>query len=145
MVLLAIIQTLNFTGFCYSEFRYLSDKELIDRYLFGNQGLKLTFEAKQKKLKEENDGKYPECCRVDNDPWWIKRLDKILFSFFGFSYYELYTVLPQKGSDAPFYEQYILANSCGSKFADEYGMSISEEEYASQLKYNFKQWKVIEK
>lgn len=49
LVIFSIIQYLNFTGFCYSERRYLSEEELLRR----GAG----------KIYEEN----PDCCYIYND------------------------------------------------------------------------------
>lgn len=61
------VQFLNNTGFCYSEMRYVPERELVDRFLFSRKWLDMTEAEKAQKIAGMGED-YERCCRVDGEP-----------------------------------------------------------------------------
>ena len=117
-----IFQFFNFTGFCYSEVRYLTKEELLKRA--GG------------KLYEEN----PYCCNVTYGHY-----DKIVFSnpvmdfidtIFGYQKYGFEYVMSRKITQyehdvppSPYSLGHGSINVCGSGGHEEYSEQLTEVEY----------------
>jgi hypothetical protein len=114
---LLLIQTLNFTGFCYREMRYLSDQELIntavqrlmsEAYLLENDPI--TYQSAADLYRQN-----PNCCTLHK--WGHNFSYPIVFRVF--AYYESIAHIVYRatlrGSD-PFLDSYVSMNACGKVF-----------------------------
>lgn len=111
IIILLIIQYLNFTGFCYSELRYLSKEELL-KHLGA--------------IYEEN----PNCCSLYD----IKDRDMNYFlnNFFARHFYGLVIITKRDITqyDDPketYVRRWSYISSCGSVYRD-YSENITEEQ-----------------
>lgn len=55
---------LDASGFCSSEMRWLSKREVVDRLLFGENAPLMSFDEKVQAMKERDGSEYPNNCRV---------------------------------------------------------------------------------
>lgn len=156
LLLLFPILFLNNTGFCYSEMKYLSERQLIDRYLFGRMGAEGTDGEKITLLEQRNSDdryldkieEYPACCRVTGQVQRSSILDRVLNNSFGFFLYqlEMSSVRLDIGvlngdSDPSYYKSYASINACGLGSPYSYGSPESEESYHFDIQRNLKHWK----
>lgn len=72
VIVFTLWKTLQVAGFCFSEARFLSDKELIARYLAGTDYDRGGFAAIA--LEQPNFG---DCCRITHQPLGLNRVDLI--------------------------------------------------------------------
>ena len=83
------LQYLNHTGFCYAEKKYLTERELVDGFLFGDKAVSMTHEEKIKDIKKRgilgnSDGKdYHHCCRIYEDSGFYTESEHSIMRFFG--------------------------------------------------------------
>lgn len=128
-VLLAIIipiQTLNFTGFCYDDFTYYSEEELLQI-------------AAGHYLKEE-----PYCCSINNKPVYVEGLEWALNTMLGNHLYGIILhykkeYISQKRQDRPYYYAVSSVNQCGKGLGkDEYGDPLTEKQYLNIIQNNKK-------
>lgn len=109
------------SGFCFSQMRYLSDKELIVeaiRYNANDMKIDGTDASIETFLKQN-----PKCCSVDRHPSTRNFLGPIGVCL-GFNYSEVVlNYEKKKPSIEPFYERYISISACGKQPNGEYGMS----------------------
>lgn len=127
----------NATGFCYKEFRYLSDEEFIDKYLSQINAKKVSSEEVDDYLKQtEREGfvvEYPECCIVQG-------ISKENSPLFGWDVINLSINYPDRyakpNDQEPFYYSIIAIDACGKIRDSLGGMPISKEQYDIYLKSN---------
>ena len=145
IVLVSLWYTGNATGFCYAEFRYLSDRELIDRYLEQINAIKTDAVGVEEYLHSTNKDvyafQYPECCRVYG-------VSEQTIPLFGWDVIEISMVYPdyQVPPDAkePYYYGIVALTACG-KIRDGIGRTpIDRERYQFTLQQNAKYWKELE-
>jgi hypothetical protein len=113
---LAVLQYLNFTGFCYGAGRYLSDQELLDlaiesklaRQSVGNPETNRLY-----KSVEEFRSQNPQCCELVRTGHEI--IDSIISRLFGF--YVSVARLHYKANESPEIDNYYAADismsACG--------------------------------
>jgi hypothetical protein len=112
-------------GFCFSQLRYLNDKELIVeaiRYNAANMQINGTSESIEEFLKQN-----PKCCYVDRHPSSRKFLEPLAVCL-GFNYSEVtlnYKQSKPHSVSEPFYENYISISACGANPRSVYGTSHS--------------------
>jgi hypothetical protein len=112
-----LVEYLNFSGFCWSERRYFSDRELIDRaILFDLKALEDTDYIKDRKRYGSLDEFYaanPDCCRLvrgehhlraEADWRWLGGYTAVAEVF-----YRLRDAGPRQ-----FFYRYSLVSACGS-------------------------------
>ncbi|SHG99570.1 hypothetical protein SAMN04488109_2811 [Chryseolinea serpens] len=133
-IILASIQFLNFTGFCYSELRYLDRYELLDRFLFG-PSTAFTEDEKIQKIAIRG-GEYPGCCRITPEK---RFLNKIL----GYYFYNVeshFSDPDPRSSDTPKYLTFSSINSCGTRVIHESGMPETQKSYDASVYSINKSW-----
>jgi hypothetical protein len=110
------------SGFCFSQMRYLSNKELIVeviRYNADNMKIDGTDESIEAFLKQN-----PKCCYVDRHPSSRNFLD-VCFGFNVSGVLLNYEQRKPSFPSEPFYENYIAVSACGTALKREYGMGHS--------------------
>lgn len=153
MLLLALVlviptQYLNYTGFCYAEMKYLNEREIVDRLLFKDGALTMTFEGKVRTMKERNGAEYPYCCRafrptsrrVDLSEIIDRSLGRYVLQVTIIRPNEYYLAHPGRGRE-PYDAKYISVNACGTYAPDAYGEDITQKEYEDLLEANKDHWK----
>jgi len=100
-IILSVVFTLNYSGFCFKEFRYLSDREMMESLfnIWNSSYLdNVNFEILERKNRYANFdeflAKHPNCCEIDPEggydigpPKFINRITgydsgrRILFEF----------------------------------------------------------------
>jgi hypothetical protein len=111
------------SGFCFSQMRYLSDKELIVeaiRYNADDMKIDGTDASIGEFLKQN-----PKCCYVDRYPSSRDFLGPVGVCL-GINYSEVvlnYERRKPTFPDAPFYEKYVSISACGREPHGESGMS----------------------
>lgn len=139
IALIAVLECLNFTGFCYTKGAYLSEKELLDNFLFKVNAKVFTEEQKKNEAKKRGL-EYPECCRVRKEPSSLESVDKFLNKIFGRYLHEI-EVNGYDQSSKNVKVNYYSVSSCGFKSVDYYGTDISRDQYESALTKNSEYWK----
>lgn len=146
------VQFFNHTGFCYSKGRYLSEIELMDQRLFGEEAHTFSNEEKETKAKTELSHlhwnlsyiDYPACCRIHKGyPLLSKLGDFTNKTFIGRYTYHLVILFPAKESKkgrSPYEELIVTLDACGMPGKDFTGIDISESSYSSTLERNKKYW-----
>ncbi|MCL4676977.1 MAG: hypothetical protein KJ017_00105 [Alphaproteobacteria bacterium] len=148
LLLLMSTQYLNHTGFCYAEMKYLSERELMDRVLFGSNARSMTDNEKVDDLRARTGAEYPDCCRVSKFAFGWSRFTILFNSALGNYRYGFEYSYPadkaKTGSEDLFqwYEHSI--NSCGSSAHTGFGESNSQASYEAILRSNNKNWRRIE-
>lgn len=127
LILIGIVQYLNFTGFCYADMRYLKEREIIDRFLFKERADTLTNEEKRKIIQERKRGEYPYAYWISGEPWTLSKTEKIINKIFGYYYYELNTASNDKLSA-------YSVNACGTKSIYEYHDQYNDTKYKNLIK-----------
>lgn len=113
------------SGFCVSQMRHLSNRELIlraIRYNVADMKIDGTDESIEIFLKEN-----PKCCYVNRNPNSKSVIDRLSVCF-GFKYSEVtlnYEKAKPRSQTEPFHETYISISSCGDSPHIDYGMSHS--------------------
>jgi hypothetical protein len=131
---------------CPAEGRQLTDRELVDTFLFGPEGRTMTNAQKTDRLKKEKNGVYPDCCRITGRysyGWLYEFIDSLSGNFI----FEIETNFPQAVVDEkedPYYESYYSVTPCGGGGNDFMGMPIDENFYRLHLELNKKYWKDLE-
>lgn len=133
MIVFVLWKTLQIGGFCFSEARFLSDKELIARYLAGTDYDPGSFAAIA--LEQPNFG---DCCRITFQPAFLDTVDLIgnavIFNrrLYGVDVYLRRT--DDAAEKEPYLEVYGDIEACGRKMnVDVYSMPISEKVYQSSI------------
>ncbi len=127
LILLLTTQYLNHTGFCYAEMKYLSDREIVDNFLFGDQAKDLTFDQKVALTAEKyKGGAYPDCCSFEGPykgkvlhPGYEYELSAMLL---GVQHNEILAYFPKEGvkkylsekTDDPFRLSLFAVDQCGN-------------------------------
>lgn len=114
-IVFAVVQYLNFTGFCYEQKRYITKDELLK--IAGGE------------ILEEN----PDCCEITDKYFADESSDDFLNKLFGRYHYGVTTYLKDY-NDYPYYVSYIAINQCG-KVIDYTGINATEEQYNSNIKF----------
>lgn len=131
---------------CPAEGRQLTDRELVDTFLFGPEGRTMTNTEKTERLKKEKNGVYPDCCRITgrHSYGWFYDL---ISDLYGNYIFEIEMNFPQAVVDEkeyPYYESYYSVTPCGGGGNDFMGMPINEKYYKLYLELNKKYWKELE-
>lgn len=135
------LQPLNFSGFCYSDLRWYDKRELLDIYLFGKDGLTMTEAEKIRKLKDEKDGVYPDCCWIDDlPPYWDENTK---YWNFPFGYYRLgleTNFLTNERKSEPYLWGYHAIDACGKAGSWDVADTLDESYYKTHLEINKEYW-----
>lgn len=121
--LVAIPWYLLDSGFCFSQMRYLSDRELIvEAIRYNKHEMKIdgNDESIDRFLKQN-----PNCCYVDRQPS-SREFMGFIGVCLGFNYLEVTLNYEQKNprsAGEPYYERYVSINACGKNPNSEYGIS----------------------
>lgn len=135
-------KSLVYAGFCGADRRFLSEQELIERYLLGADWRKMTPAQREEKLASIEN--YPECCRIEDKPIFLSATD-IFFNVLIWNrrLYGVETHFPldvRNGNDWH-YEAYSDVDACGDvRDLDATGISESEEAYRAALSRIAKYW-----
>ncbi len=108
------------SGFCFSQMRYLSDRELIVAAIRYNKS-EMKIDGTDKSIREFLERK-PDCCNVDRQPPSRTFLDVCL----GFNVSEVllnYEMASPNFPKEPYYEGYFSVSSCGTVLKRKYGMA----------------------
>ena len=116
----AVIETLNFSGFCYREVRYLSNREFIDRAVRFN--LQLHGPSNERKKVYSSLTEFyrlnPNCCILHN--WGYPFADPIIVRLVGL--YIAVADIVYRTNDAAgvdnFYYSFVFMNACGDVVRD---------------------------
>lgn len=134
-------QFLNHTGFCYSEMRYLSERELVDRYLFGKKADTMTLEEKVEKTQEQG-GEYPNCCRLNGQ--FFKDYEGFINNIFGNYVYEVeehFLQINPIEKKYPYEVVYSSMNACGeNRGLDKFSTTDDEKNYKFNIKMIKQHW-----
>ncbi|MGE4313129.1 MAG: hypothetical protein AB7E85_02500 [Pseudobdellovibrionaceae bacterium] len=142
------MQSLNHTGFCYSEGRYLSENELIDRYLFGPDAKQMSQEEKTEASKNREyptgigEIAYPECCSAKDGHFLNNKVSHFLNrTFLGKYLFEVTAYFPVKGKELSSEYHYIEiithVDACGRSISgDSLAIGLNEGQYKNALKRN---------
>lgn len=139
------VQFLNFTGFCYSEMRYLSDLELTYAGVTFPDETELSPEDRQRMIQREGEP-FPFCCRVDGEPSWIAPEVRFVDKLLGHYVYRVVSYSPNPHTDAkdyqryPYYVAYSSINACGKDKNYETGTSKTREVYEANIQQIKKFW-----
>lgn len=134
------------SGFCYSEMRWLNERELVDRMLFGEKEFEMSFAEKVTFIREKNSGEYPNNCKINGEPFDLSEGSKLINGLFGLMFYKVdcvYLKEDRKGEENPYYIEWVSVSSCGQD-VDSMGESITESSYQSYIRKNSNYWKEIE-
>jgi len=112
---IALVEALNFTGFCYRDLRYLSDQEFIDKMVLYNLARHGPSSERNKtygSLREFYQVN-PQCCELHR--WGDQFSDPIIVRLVGF--YRVVGHITYRSNDAAgvdnFYSAIVSANACG--------------------------------
>lgn len=150
LVILLPTQYLNHTGFCYSEMRYLNERELLDYFIFGSKATVMSEEEKKAIVAQRwNGAVYPDCCRITDEPFWLRSSpfrfwDKTLVGqyLYQVTYHAPDMRMLANSSREPFMEYNSALNSCGTAVkGDSPSIDINEIAYKNALEQNKKYWK----
>jgi len=156
LLILGATQYLNHTGFCYAEMRYLSERELVDRFLFGEKADVMSFDEKVEAAKNRGyptgvgEIEYPACCKIDGEPFMLDKFSKFTNKTFVGRYlfkFEGYIPIKRSNSTTRHPYEYIISavNSCGGVMgADSTSIDVSKTSYENHLEMNKKYWKEME-
>ena len=131
-----IVGSLNATGFCVSEGRYLSDRELLERYVVSSRFFKVdTSSLTAAQAKEIN---FPDCCRIYSVPSYSSVTGAYVLPFFGaarvygVNAYFLDKEKLNQGAAEPAKEIFSDIDSCGKRVDREpFSMSTTVHYYQS--------------
>ncbi len=143
LLLLGILESLNFTGFCYSDRRWYSERQLVDMYLFGREGLILTEEEKIARLKKERNGVYPDCCYIDGYFTMYGRDRNFIDTFLGYPVYSVESYFPDPGGGKyPYANRVATLNACGGDADADFSIGYQPQDlYEVNLRKNREYWK----
>jgi hypothetical protein len=114
---LFVVFALNLNGYCWSQGRFLTDKELIDIAIKSN----LSFHApnrpwnKMYTSPEDLRVQNPDCCSIERQENEDAELPQFLMSILGM--YASTVEVTYRSSDSgpePFYESYSIVGACGT-------------------------------
>ena len=144
LVLLLLIGSpiaLGRVGFCFKENKWLSKREYVDRFLFGDNASLMSFDEKVQVMKDRDGSEYPNNCS--------RSLISHLFygGLFSLTPYQIDCVHPRnsdhyhssESENKYYYYSMYAVDSCG-KSHDFYGDTIKEKLYKIQLKRNKEYW-----
>lgn len=132
---------------CPAEGRQLTDRELVDTFLFGPEGRTMTNAQKTDRLKKEKNGVYPDCCRITGR-YLYGRLYDLIDDLSENFIFKIETNFPDRDpveEKYPYQIWWSSLNRCGTGGGnDDYGGIIDKEDYESHLKMNKEYWKELE-
>ncbi|GEM_PF-2081995 len=150
LIVLVPTQYLNHTGFCYAEMKYLNERELVDRYLFGDKADSMSLEEKQLFMKEQRDGaEYPDCCRFggevtehdlgfmesDEDNYWLYK------TIWGLFLYTIDRYLPHKSEKNDLFTSMTsIVDQCGNGLWLIHLDEVTKKVYPEWLAHNAEYW-----
>jgi hypothetical protein len=113
LTVLAVVQFLNFTGFCYSQGRYYSDQDVLDLAIAHTVTPKDPERSKLYSSAQEFRDQNPNCCILHR--WGDPLLDPIWVRFFGFyvAVADIWFKAPDAQSIYGFYNSFVPVNACG--------------------------------
>jgi len=131
---------MSFTGGCYKEFRYLTERELIARFL--HPDLENKPKQEQKKLIEDQSlSNY--CCNIDGQYFSDDKVGNFINKIFGNYWHSInvYSTRNEAGSKAasmnvPYYHHVGIVNSCGHGGHDSMGTALEEKHYKWRVEQN---------
>lgn len=135
LLFVLVVQSLNFTGFCFSKIQYLSPLEITYAGM-----------AETKDIDESMKQEPPACCRVTGEPSHWSSLDKFVNKLVGNYRFEVvsYTRNPDTESSDydhyPFYVRYTTVNACGKDAYPETGTSKTRAVYEGEINRIRKYW-----
>ena len=138
------------TGLCHSEMRYLSERELMDRYIFGDKAALMSEEEKKAFVADKwNGAVYPDCCRIEDEPFWLRNspfrfLDKIIVGqyLYQFTYHKKDTNVSTEGMRDPYIQHNTAIDACGNvNEGSSPSIDMNETAYKNALKINSLYWK----
>jgi hypothetical protein len=129
--LLAALEALNFTGFCFSEHRYLSSDEVILAALQSQsyQAKDFSRESSDEELKKYISD-HPDCCKVAAAKYdgihseIVNRLIGRAFSWVELIYELKPSLVAGSPKDGNYYQALVRVNACGNETRREIGMRI---------------------
>jgi hypothetical protein len=128
---------------CPAEGRQLTDRELVDTFLFGPEGRTMTNAQKTDRLKKEKNGVYPDCCRVTGRYLYGQPYD-LIDDLAGDFIFEIETNFPDLDpveKKYPYQIWWSSINRCGTGGGyDAYGDNIEKKDYEYNLEMNRKYW-----
>ena len=143
IAILLPFQFLTMTGLCYSEMRYLSKRELVDRTLFSENASKMSLDEKVQEMKARDGSEYPKNCRVMKSAFGSSMTGQFLSALLmGRKLYGIDCVAPRPeagDSSEPFEYKMYSVNSCGREVGSK-SLDISTSEYNTVIKRNTKYW-----
>lgn len=146
IVIFALFQSLNFSGFCFSEMKYLSEKELLDRMLFGKSSHELTKQMKKQIISTRGFGRtYPNSYKITKHAYW-QRHDKLSYfvnAFLSNYHYGVdivYRNIYSSGKDDAYLIMHRGIDTCGAGSTNYIKTTISEETYLSTMSRNEVMW-----
>lgn len=133
---------LAYEGFCQTDLKFLSEQQIVERYLMGSGWREMT--AAQREAKIASIDNYPECCRLYNKPIYLSHAD-IFFNVLIWHrrLYGIETHFPRDAQNKidGYYETYSDVDACGEERGlDTIGMSEGESVYLSALSRIAKYW-----
>ena len=149
LAILLPVQFLNHTGFCYGEMRYLSEQELIDRFLFRKAGDDMGFEEKVEAAKHRpypgwaSGIEYPSCCRIDktNTGGFWRNFFGLYDSYLVYYFPRSQEAIQGSHDKSPYVDGGFYINACGKKSRDMGEIYTSKKVYDSATRHNLKKWK----
>ena len=125
--------------YCFKENKSLSERELIDRLLFG-EGASSLNEGDKVDIMSRSNSQYPECCRAQGGKLEWKEADSNLLGYRGHYIFEFYS-LNQWPSDKgkPYFVHEVWADACGNQIEDT-GDDVTKEEYENFINQSQLYW-----
>jgi hypothetical protein len=142
-ILYFVLGSLKASGFCFSEGRNLSERELLEQYVLRSRIFKIEGDEISEKVAREIN--FPECCKIYNIPQFVTKFDVYARPFifgerlYGIDAYYLDKDKLAKGDKYPALIMHGDIESCGNKSdIDLYSSTETAEYFYSMLKRNKK-------
>jgi hypothetical protein len=124
---------LYFTGFCFSELRYVEDAEAIERaLLYRAREIKEVAATPTREDARAYIAQHPNCCRIEGSAFFLS--SSFLDRLFGFSstwVRIIHQLTDERAAISPadgnFYEAYVELDRCGNAVRST-GMTVTEEQ-----------------
>jgi hypothetical protein len=134
VIFFVYFEFMSFTGGCYKEFRYLSERELIARFVNYPTWSSKTKEEKAALINDQSLNNY--CCRVGGEDIMIQDFS-IIEKILGNYWYSIHIVAPRKGDKRySMYESVSSVNGCGVPSNGSFGTSLTKKEFTEKLESN---------
>ena len=132
-------------GFCYREMTFMSKRQMMERFVFGEDADIMTLEEKAAKLERLGRKEHPNHCSIRDQPSsGFSFFTQFIYSLGGKKLFavECVSVRDQtKSENLPYYITNTAIKSCGLPTHDSSGMGISEDLYKAIIRNNAKKWK----